>query len=109
MKGHDTLNPDKREEAIVALKDYLRGGGKRESIMEQQGDMECTKLKGELEGMLHTTKAGTQTALHFKLALYRSLRYSVASSCYIRSLSYANELRQFYEGQRLMLTRPPVK
>jgi hypothetical protein len=106
MLGHDTLNPDKREEAITALKDYLRGGGKRKSIMEAQSDMECTELKAELEKLVKSTKPKDQTSLHFKLALYRGLRYSTAGSCYIRSLSYVNELRQFYEGQRLLLTHP---
>ena len=106
MTGHESLNPKKREEAITALKDYLRGGGKRKSIMEAQGDMECTTLKNELSQLVKNTKPKDQTGLHFKLALYRSLRYSTASSCYIRSLSYVNELRQFYEGQRLLLTHP---
>jgi len=109
MIGHDTLDPDKREEAIVALRDYLRGGGKRKSIMEVQSDMECAGLKGELEQLVNTAKPTEQTGLHFKLALYRSLRYSTASSCYLRSLSYANELRQFYEGQRLLISHPQTK
>lgn len=108
MTGHEHLDPAKREEAILRCKDYLRGGGLTKSIVEDQGDLACTKLKAEIEGLLSTTKSEDQTSLHFRLALYRSLRYSTASSYYCRSLYHANEMRRLYEGQRLLLMHPQV-
>ena len=104
--GHDQLDPQKREEAIIALKDYLRGGGRRKSLVEEQESLACTTLKGEVEEKIKTATPQAQTDLHFKLALYRALTYSTASSYYCRSLSYSNELRQLYEGQRLLLMSP---
>jgi hypothetical protein len=106
MTGHEHLDPEKREEAILACKDYLRGGGLRKSIVEEQGDLECTKLRAEIAPLLESTKVQDQTSLHFRLALYRSLRYSTASSYYCRSLYHANEMRRLYEGQRLLLMHP---
>ncbi len=106
MTGHESLDPAKREEAILSRKDYLRGGGLSKSIVEEQGDLDCTELKAEIERMLPTTRAQDQTSLHFRLALYRALRYSTASSYYCRTLYHANEIRRLYEGQRLLLMHP---
>jgi hypothetical protein len=106
MTGHEHLDPDKREEAILACKDYLRGGGLSKSIVEEQSDLECTSLKAEIEPLLQSTLVQDQTSLHFRLALYRSLRYSTASSYYCRSLYHANEIRRLYEGQRLLYHHP---
>jgi hypothetical protein len=106
MTGHEHLNPDKREEAILRCKDYLRGGGLTQSIVEAQTDLECTVLRAEITPLLEETLVQDQTALHFRLALYRSLRYSTASSYYCRSLYHANEIRRLYEGQRLLFMHP---
>jgi hypothetical protein len=106
MQGHDQLVPEKREEAIVALRDYMRGGGQLKSLIEQQSDLECSELKADLTQRVSNAKPEDQTSLHFRLSLYRSMRYATASSHYCRSLSRANELRQLYEGQRLLLLHP---
>jgi hypothetical protein len=106
MEGHDQLVPEKREEGIVTIRDYLRGGGQLKSLVENQSDLKCSELKSDLAQRISNTKPEDQTSLHFRLSLYRSLRYATASSHYCRSLSRANELRQRYEGQRLLLLHP---
>lgn len=106
MQGHDQLDPTLREAAIVALKDYLRGGGKQTSLLESQTDLDCSGMLSDLMSKVSNTMPQDQTGLHFKLALYRGLRYAGANSYYCMALSYSNELRQLYEGQRLLLLHP---
>lgn len=102
MIGHDKIKPDDRQEGIDRLKDYLKGGADYGSIMEKQSDIECSDLKDETEGMLDGASPAKRPELHFQLALYRSLRYSVASAKHCLVHGAVGGIHELAQGQRLM-------
>ncbi len=102
MISHDKIKPDERQEGIDRVRDYLKGGAEYGSIIEQQSNLEFSDLKQEAEAMLASPSPAKRPELHFKLALYRSLKYSVAGSKHCLIHGAVGGIHELAQGQRLM-------
>ena len=102
MNGHQYLDPDRRQEGIDRLLDWVRGGASLQSLVEQYPDLKFDAVEAEVKSLIKKATATQRLDLHFKLALLRSLRYSVATSKHCLILGAVNGVRELYEGQRLL-------
>lgn len=99
--GADKYQPDDRATAIDEVMDVIQGTTDTTSVYDAYSSLSLPELKSEIESMLQGDLT-QRTELHFKLALYRSLRYAVASSKHCLVLGAVNNVRELYEGIRLM-------
>lgn len=99
--GDDKLNPADRQEAISDLDEFLRGTKKNGSVIEGYSNLQFPEVKEDAETALSKATHRTRTETFFKLSLYRSLRYSVASGVYCHTAGHLQARRRLYEGQRL--------
>ena len=106
MNGHQYLDIARRQEGIERLLDWVRGGAALQSLIEQYPDLTFEELEGEVGSLVHKATPTQRIDLHFKLALLRSLRYSVATSKHCLILGAVNGVRELYEGQRLLHQTP---
>lgn len=99
--GADKYSPDDRATAIDAVVDAIQGTVDVSSPYDAYSSLELPELKEELKGLLGQDLT-VRTELQFKLALYRSLRYAAASSKHCLVLGAVNNIRELYEGIRLL-------
>lgn len=102
MTGHDKSKPEDRETAITRQKDYLKGSVDEGSVIEQYSDLTFQEARDDAMRAVATGTTATRSLVHFKLALYRSLRYSTAGGVYCMTLGATGGCRELYEGQRLL-------
>ncbi len=96
------FEPKKRKRAIDRILDYAQGTEDRVSVYDQFADLKFEDLKTQLERRLLTATLEERTRLNFDLALFRDLRYAVAGSRHCLKLGVVNNIRELYEGQRLL-------
>lgn len=106
MTGHQYLSPADRQKGIDNILDHLRGGRPLASIIEDYPSLDFAQLEGEVKGLIKSATPDQRQTLHFRLALLRSLRYSVASAKHCAVLGAVNGVRELYEGQRLLQQLP---
>jgi hypothetical protein len=98
----DKYKPDERSDAQSRLQDVIQGTEDLKSIYDPYSDLTLPELKSELEELQGGGTIAQRTEYNFKLALYRSLRYASASSKHCLVLGAVNNMRELYEGQRLL-------
>ena len=99
--GAATFTNSDREAAYSDTLDRIQGADDLVSVYDQYADLQLSDLKKKLETRLGQATVGSRSALNFDLALYRSLRYAVASSRHCLVLGEVNNIRELYEGYRL--------
>ena len=92
---------DERKIAISDVRDYILGAPDVKSVYDQFENISLTDLKALLEPRIKSALLEDRSALHYDLALYRSLRYAVAGGRHCLVLGQVNNLRELYEGYRL--------
>lgn len=100
--GAEKYTPRERNTAFQKQLLSIRGVEDTESVYDAYDDLELTDFKADLEKRLESATLNQRTKLHFDLALYRSLRYAACSSKHCLVLGAVNNLRELYEGSRLL-------
>lgn len=99
--GADKYSPDDRIAAFVKVQDVTQGREDVVSVYDQFPTLELSPLREEIMQKA-AENLSVRTELQFKMALYRSLRYAVASSQHCLRLGKKGNLRELYEGARLL-------
>ncbi len=105
----DKFKSKDRKQSISYVQGIIKGTEDVESVYDQYSSLELPELEAEIQSLSRMTLAA-RTEFHFKLALYRSLRYASANSKHVLALGLVNNVRELYEGQRIMFPseNPPV-
>jgi len=104
MTGSNTIDQQELQTAQERWKEWGKGNPEAlESVIETGDDLLQTGLKEEIEELKGSATRVNRFELHFKLALYRDLRYSVAGSQYCLRLAAWNRQRAVPETARVML------
>lgn len=100
--GLDTVDRAEQLSGMNSLQRFSQGKSQAPTLAAGRDAPLFEGLKGELETLLDTATPVNRAELHFKLALHRSLRYSMCGSIHILRMGQANSFRSVYEYQRLL-------
>lgn len=92
-----------RRDGMKALERSLNGTSGQVSSVEAMDNLAFEELAGELGTLVGAAGPADRAELHFKLALYRSLRYATCGSVHCHKLGLAGKWRTAYEEFRHLI------